>query len=843
MMYLFLYAIFSFPLIMSFYFSYAQNIPWLLGSFTFLFLTSSSLLSLSAQFKKKWAAFLFALLPLLLIFLFEIIQLISFYFQGEGFNERFFFHFSLNTIQEAGTGYPWLIFSIIFMLLFFMIVIYLCTRCVSYQNSEANKNVGWVEAKRKPTVPLLKSGGFPFHSYPPYISIRTANFNRIPRCFKFVPLYLSITALLISPFLDSAIKDFVNKRFLTQNALSQLDIKKLSTLGLNEKTIMPDQLSASPGKNLVLIYLESLERLYLDESVFKGLTPTINQLLNDNFSFTNISQIPGTEWTMAGIVASQCGTPLLSDNSLVGNNDIIQNGFLTEAICLGDVLHQAGYVQSYLGGASNRFAGKGGFLKAHHYDEVKGYDELKSRLQRKKYRTGLGLYDDSLFKIAEEEYVRLANLNKPFNLTLLTLDTHHPKGHPSQSCTPYPYQKNSILDAVHCTNQLLARFLNRLSRHPSAKETVVVLFSDHLAMRNEAENFYPAKYDRKLLFSILNTSLKGVNHESGSHTDIAPTILGAMGVKHNAPFLAGRNLLAQTDKFNHPDFSDAETMQMIRYVNSNIFTKGNESLCGEKYLAINENTPQTIKIGNKRIYLSLAGKPVAKHRFKKDLAILTFIDDKGSIKGAAIIFLGRLPYILAKNKEKIFLLITPNKNLPHELNNADPLNQEAISVLFGRFDRSIINLGHLADLQHLQIENSQCEKLIREAQKPSPQKRTALIFAGLCPNNSQYTALYTRESKQITIPRVGVEDVMTKVTLIQKTSHQFVVKEASSFNPIIEPWNYCHAYYADGSLYIPSILIDGVKHRLEMKKISDEPLTFEINEEAAAWFTTNLTGF
>ena len=41
-----------------------------------------------------------------------------------------------------------------------------------------NKNVGWVGAKRKPTVPL-KSGGFPFHSYPPYISIRPPNFNRI----------------------------------------------------------------------------------------------------------------------------------------------------------------------------------------------------------------------------------------------------------------------------------------------------------------------------------------------------------------------------------------------------------------------------------------------------------------------------------------------------------------------------------------------------------------------------------------------------------------------------------------------------------------------------------------
>jgi phosphoglycerol transferase len=211
-------------------------------------------------------------------------------------------------------------------------------------------------------------------------------------------------------------------------------------------------------------------------------------------SFTNISQTLGTSWTIAGMVASQCGTPLLYNDTIIGGNDIMQNGFFTDVICLGDVLNKAGYVQKYLGGASSRFAGKGNFYKAHHYDEVKGLDELISRLNNKEYKTGWGLYDDSLFKIAAEEYVRLANANKPFNLTLLTLDTHHPNGHPSHSCKAYPYQDNSILDAVHCTDQLLERFINNISRHPSFQNTVVVLISDHLAMRNSAEKFFPKKY-------------------------------------------------------------------------------------------------------------------------------------------------------------------------------------------------------------------------------------------------------------------------------------------------------------------------------------------------------------
>ncbi|KKK71854.1 hypothetical protein LCGC14_2909740, partial [marine sediment metagenome] len=65
-------------------------------------------------------------------------------------------------------------------------------------------------------------------------------------------------------------------------------------------------------KNLVYIYAESLERTYFDESVFPGLITGLRELESRSTTFTNIRQVENTTWTIAGLVSSQCGLPLLT---------------------------------------------------------------------------------------------------------------------------------------------------------------------------------------------------------------------------------------------------------------------------------------------------------------------------------------------------------------------------------------------------------------------------------------------------------------------------------------------------------------------------------------------------
>src|SRR5690606_6720642 len=119
---------------------------------------------------------------------------------------------------------------------------------------------------------------------------------------------------------------------------------------------------------------------YKDETKFgKNLLSSLDAL--KGVSFNQYKQAPGTNWTIAGITATQCGVPLKTV-SLYGGNDQGERikAFLPNAVCLGDVLHDAGYHNVYMGGDALSFSGKGKFFQDHHYDEVYGREELKKNL-------------------------------------------------------------------------------------------------------------------------------------------------------------------------------------------------------------------------------------------------------------------------------------------------------------------------------------------------------------------------------------------------------------------------------------------------------------------------------
>jgi phosphoglycerol transferase len=95
--------------------------------------------------------------------------------------------------------------------------------------------------------------------------------------------------------------------------------------------------------NFVYIYIESLERTFLDQNIFPGLLKNIKQLELDNISFSNIQENFGTGWTTAGIVSSQCGIPLIG-------SDKGYDSFYKNATCLSDLLHSQGYFLSTMQG-------------------------------------------------------------------------------------------------------------------------------------------------------------------------------------------------------------------------------------------------------------------------------------------------------------------------------------------------------------------------------------------------------------------------------------------------------------------------------------------------------------
>ncbi|RYE49666.1 MAG: hypothetical protein EOP48_20740, partial [Sphingobacteriales bacterium] len=276
---------------------------------------------------------------------------------------------------------------------------------------------------------------------------------------------------------------------------------------------------------------------------FPGLTPNLKVLASKSLDFTNISQVGATGWTIAGMVASQCGFPLITTGS-GGNSMRDVPKFLPGAKCLGDVLASEGYQLEFMGGADPYFAGKGKFLKDHGFSKVQGFSDLSPNLSDALYRSDWGLFDDSLFSFASKRYHELVKINKPFGLFLLTLDTHHPVGHIPKSCQGYEYGdgQNEILNAVYCSDKLISEFIDSLDN----EDTLVVIASDHLAMRNTASDRLQ-KQDRKnlLLFYWPSRLRNSINARADGTFSSGVTALDIMGFKIEGIGL-GRSLLGMS---------------------------------------------------------------------------------------------------------------------------------------------------------------------------------------------------------------------------------------------------------------------------------------------------------
>ncbi|VTN13782.1 phosphoglycerol transferase I [Raoultella terrigena] len=86
------------------------------------------------------------------------------------------------------------------------------------------------------------------------------------------------------------------------------------------------------------------------------------------------------------------------------------------------------------------------------------------------------------------------------------MDTHHPDGFISRTCQRKSYEmggkKNLSFSAVSCSQEHIAALIEKIKASPYFKNTVIVVSSDHLAMKNSAWE-YLNKQDRSNLFFVL----------------------------------------------------------------------------------------------------------------------------------------------------------------------------------------------------------------------------------------------------------------------------------------------------------------------------------------------------
>lgn len=433
--------------------------------------------------------------------LFSLIYLSSDYFTDEGINDAVIYHILYGLNGAGFSEYFLMIITSIFTFIFSFIFSFIYYKLI-------NKNL-------HPQSNLTK---------------------------KYITLFLILISFILHPT-TNAISKFISvqvtpRLLQTQDIVWNEDDQEFLSYYKNEIPIE----TTEKHPNFIYIYAESLEDTYFDEKIFPNLMIGLKKIKEENIYFNNIHQISGSGWTIAGKVSSQCGVPLYTSSS--GNSMQGMDTFYQGATCLGDFLDEEGYDLIYRGGATLQFAGKGKFYKTHSFSDIMGKEELLDVITDKDYMSSWGLYDDTLLDLTYDQFIQSSQKGKKFGLFALTLDTHHPKGHQGESCKDIKYKDgtNEMLNSVKCADFLITNFIQKVQSSKYADNTIIILSSDHLAMKNTATDLLNTG-NRKNMLVIVDPRSKTPKKvtRDGAMIDVGSTLVQLLG--YNNSIGLGRDLL------------------------------------------------------------------------------------------------------------------------------------------------------------------------------------------------------------------------------------------------------------------------------------------------------------
>ena len=308
-------------------------------------------------------------------------------------------------------------------------------------------------------------------------------------------------------------------------------------------------------RNLIYIFLESMEDTYGDtengggfeENVIPELTSLARK--NEDFSGKDTTLnggycMPGATWTMGAMFGQTSGLPL--NISIDGNAMDTQEKFFPEIITIGDILESAGYTQTLMMGSDATFGGRRNYFSQHGNYNIKDYNyAIEQGWIPEDYKVWWGYEDQKLFTYAKKELQELASGDQPFNLTLLTVDTHFEDGYPCKICSD-TYGDNQYANVMACSSRQVSEFVKWIQQQDFYSNTTIVVTGDHLTMDSDFCDGVDDNYKRKVYTAYINADATSVSAKREYTTyDNFPTTLAALGVQIEGDRLGlGTNLFS-----------------------------------------------------------------------------------------------------------------------------------------------------------------------------------------------------------------------------------------------------------------------------------------------------------
>lgn len=318
------------------------------------------------------------------------------------------------------------------------------------------------------------------------------------------------------------------------------------------EVVFPEQ-----KRNLIYIFLESMETTYSDVddggAFDENVIPELTEIAQTNEDFSGADpklnggySLAGTTWTMGAMFAQTSGLPL---NISISANDMdTQDSFFPGVTTLGDILSDAGYTQTLLIGSEAQFGGRKLYFQEHGNYEMEDYSyAIENGLIPSDYKVWWGYEDQKLFEFAKEKLLQLSQGDEPFNLTMLTVDTHFEDGYVCEQCpTEYDTQYSNVMA---CSSRQVGEFLKWIQQQDFYENTTIVISGDHPTMDSDycAEIDQEGNYDRRVFTAYINAAAYAQDQQERTYStfDNFPTTLAALGVQIDGDRLGlGTNLFS-----------------------------------------------------------------------------------------------------------------------------------------------------------------------------------------------------------------------------------------------------------------------------------------------------------
>ncbi|MBI2383796.1 MAG: LTA synthase family protein [Gammaproteobacteria bacterium] len=273
----------------------------------------------------------------------------------------------------------------------------------------------------------------------------------------------------------------------------------------------------------------------------RGLTPEFDALAREGLLFTR-AYATGTR-TVRGLEAITASFPPVPSES------ILKRPGSERIATWGSVMRELGYHTSFLYGGYGTFDSMNAFYGGNGYEVRDRTDMPKPR-----FANIWGVSDEDLFDYALEYFDRRAAAGQPFFSIVMSTSNHKPFTFP-EGVPGVPPRGGGRAAGIRYADHAIGGFFRAARARPWFRDTLFVVVADHGARVYGAAQIPLHSYEIPLLVLAPGRIPPAGVDTPTSQIDIAPTVLGLLGLPYQAPFF-GQDVLhwaggPRTLLFNH----------------------------------------------------------------------------------------------------------------------------------------------------------------------------------------------------------------------------------------------------------------------------------------------------